>query len=100
MAMGTKDSCNLHQRSFPYHLLLAFASDACRWDRMVAMGNVVLLDNLGKMALSDLIAAQQMFLLGLVKVLQIGMNLGVVGDPGLRVEKQSKGLECLGTRNP
>ena len=53
IAMGTKYSCNLRQRSYLCNLLLTFSLDACRWDHMVAMGNVVLLDNLRGMSPFD-----------------------------------------------
>ena len=56
IAMGTKDSCNLRQRSYLCRLLLTFSLDACRWDRMVAMGNVVLLDNVREMSSFDWLA--------------------------------------------
>ena len=56
IAMGTKDSCNLRQRSYLCRLLLTFSLDACTWDHMVAMGNIVLLDNERGMSLSDWLA--------------------------------------------
>ena len=56
IAMEIKDSCNLRQRSFQCHLLLTFSLVACRWDNMVAMGNVVLLDNMRGMSPFDWVA--------------------------------------------
>ena len=55
IAMGTKDSCNLRQRSYS-RLLLTFSLDAYRWDHMVAMANIVLLDNERGMLPSDWLA--------------------------------------------
>ena len=56
IAIGTKDSCNLRQMSYLCRLLLTFSLDACRWDHMVAMGNIVLLDNERGMSPSDWLA--------------------------------------------
>ena len=54
--MGTNDSCNLRQTSYLCRLLQTFSLDACRWDRMVAMGYVVLLDNVSGMSPFDWVA--------------------------------------------
>ena len=56
IAMGAKGSCNFRQRSYLCRLLLTFFLDACRWDHMVAMGNIVLLDNERGMSPSDWLA--------------------------------------------